>query len=69
MSVSDVKNEITKSSSDMVSDRSPPVTMPGRISGRITFVIAFIGLQPRSSAASYVFGFICLSLGSTENST
>ena len=39
------------------------------IAGIITFIIAFLGLQPKSRAASYKFLSISPNLGSTDNTT
>ena len=54
---------------DMVKAMSAPDTMPGLISGRITFQNACIQVQPRSWAASTRFLSICRSLGATLRMT
>jgi len=47
-----VKKLMTKSSMDKVKASKKPVTIPGIISGKITFHSAWAGVAPRSSAAS-----------------
>ena len=47
-----VKKLMTKSSIDSVKAKRKPVMIPGIISGMITFQKAWLGVAPRSSAAS-----------------
>ena len=54
---------------DMVNAMRAPDTIPGLISGRITFQKACIQVQPRSWAASTKFLSICRSLGATFKMT
>ena len=58
-----VKNEITKSSNDIVKAIKAPETIPGMISGTITLIRACHGVAPRSNAASGRLGSIWRSLG------
>ena len=58
-----------KSSMLMVKAVRAPETMPGLISGRITFQKACIQVQPKSMAAFTRFLSICRSLGLTERMT
>ena len=60
---------MTKSSMLMVKAMRAPETMPGLISGTITFQKAPIQVQPRSWAASMRLLSICRSLGSTFRMT
>ena len=60
---------MTKSSMLMVKAVSAPETMPGLISGMMTFQKACIQVQPRSIAASTRLRSICRSLGPTERIT
>ena len=53
----------------MVSAIMNPEVIPGIISGITAFMSAWIGEQPRSSAASYSMSELCLSRGSTEKIT
>src|SRR5581483_5405211 len=46
------KLEVTKSSIDRANASSPPASMPGKISGRVTFQKVTHGVAPRSCAAS-----------------
>ena len=64
-----LKKLMTKSSIDSVNANIAPVVIPGIISGMITFLIAFIGVAPKSIAASIRLLSICLSFGSTDNIT
>ena len=47
-----VKCVITKSSTDIVKESRKPETIPGIISGSTTLKNAYIGVAPRSRAAS-----------------
>ena len=58
-----------KSSRDIVKASINPDKTPGNISGNTTLKKAYTGVAPRSSAASYVDTFVCLSFGITDNIT
>ena len=64
-----VKNVTAKSSRDIVNARMKPEIMPGLSIGSSTFLRAWKGVAPRSRAASYIFGFIWVSFGSTLSTT
>ena len=64
-----VKNVTPKSSTDKVSAKMNPLSIPGHNSGSITIRKACAGVAPRSKAASYVFGFILLNRGNTLSTT
>ena len=53
---------------DVNAIKSPLIT-PGIISGTVIFQVAYAGVAPKSSAASYVLLFTCLSFGITERMT
>lgn len=58
-----------KSSMDIVKAVSAPETIPGLISGMMTFQKACIQVQPKSWAASTKLRSICRNLGPTDKMT
>ena len=64
-----VKCVTTKSSTDIVNERSAPDIIPGMSSGRTTFLKAYGREAPRSIAASKRVSVLLLSLGRTESIT
>ena len=53
----------------MINAITKPLTMPGVMMGIMTFTNALKGFAPRSRAASYMFGSMDSSLGSTLSTT
>ena len=64
-----VKNEMTKSSKDILKAMSAPEMIAGRICGMMTFVSACHGVAPRSRAASATLSSSCRSFGMIDRIT
>ena len=64
-----VNKEMTKSSNDIVNATNAPAKILPLICGMMTFHIACHGVQPRSIAASAIFGSSALNRGRMESMT